>query len=44
MWDELQDKDVDRIAKKHTGKLTDALFQGCLKRILERNNITAQQL
>ncbi len=45
MWDELEDKDVDRISKKHQGlRLVDALFQGCVSKIRERNNITFEQL
>lgn len=41
LWDELDDDEVSTIAKNHKGeRLVDALFNGCLKKINERNNTT----
>lgn len=31
MWDELEDQDVEKISKQHSGeRLVDALFRGCV--------------
>ena len=45
MWDELTDTDVDKISKRHEGqRLVDALFDGCVYKINERNNTTLERL